>query len=361
MLLARKRAMRRASPRRVTIAGGSGFVGRALVHALSRSHDHDVTVLSRLTDEPPLPGVVWQSCDLFNLRDAEHALGEADVGVYLVRSTMAAAHLTQGSLDDLDLICADNFARAAARSGVRLIVYLGCLLPSSDTMVASSAEIERTLRSHGVPLTTLRAGPIDSTVLTDVVELLTLAIERPDLAGQAYDIIGSGMMSSAENRPTHAGVDVAHARWRLHDRRVRSVQRLRVRGDRSAAWVAEEYVSWLPRFFRSVLRVAVDDDRNCRFFLWPVQRPLLVLTFATDRSSPDRQLFFVTGGLLLRVSKDARPRLEFRSVLDGAFVLAAIHDFLPRLPWLIYKYTQALVHLFVMRAFARHLEEDIAE
>ena len=146
----------------------------------------------------------------------------------------------------------------------------------------------------------------------------------------------------------------------MSDRRACSVQRLRIREGRSAAWAAEEYVKWMPRFFRPFLRVSVDEDRTCRFFLWPFPSPLLVLTFAKDRSSPDRQLFYVTGGLLSRASTGPRPRLELRTVLGGEFLLAAVHDFVPRLPWLIYKYTQALVHLFVMRAFGRHLAEEAA-
>jgi uncharacterized protein YjiS (DUF1127 family) len=43
-------------------------------------------------------------------------------------------------------------------------------------------------------------------------------------------------------------------------------------------------------------------------------------------------------------------------VLGGDTVLAAVHDFSPRLPWSVYNSTQALVHLLVMRQFRRHLE-----
>jgi hypothetical protein len=42
-------------------------------------------------------------------------------------------------------------------------------------------------------------------------------------------------------------------------------------------------------------------------------------------------------------------------VFDGKYVIAAIHDFCPSLPWYIYNTTQAVVHLFVMNAFERHL------
>ena len=47
-------------------------------------------------------------------------------------------------------------------------------------------------------------------------------------------------------------------------------------------------------------------------------------------------------------------------MLGDGIVLAAVHDFVPRLPWLVYKYTQALVHLLIMRAFGRHLAKERA-
>jgi hypothetical protein len=142
------------------------------------------------------------------------------------------------------------------------------------------------------------------------------------------------------------------------DSLVRSVQRLPLPPNRDAAWVADEYARWLPTFFRPFLRVDVDEAKTCRFYFRPLRSPLLVLAFAPARSSADRQLFRVTGGLLARRSTAAAghpARLEFRSVLERQWVLAAIHDFSPSLPWVIYKFTQAIVHLWVMHAFGRHL------
>ena len=470
----------------VAIAGASGFVGRALVTELVKTHD--VIALGRhaATAEASnaRTAVEARSCDLFNLRDAELALAGADVAVYLVHSMMPSAHLTQGRFDDLDLVCADNFARAAARHGIRHIVYLGGLLPASHENLSrhleSRFEVERTLRSHGAKVTTLRAGLIigaggssfdmmaklvgrlpfmlcprwtrslsQPIALGDVVTLLQLAIARPDLAGRAYDIGGPDvvsyadmlrMMGAAQGTRTRvitlpirtvklsllwvsvitgapqalirplveslshdmvatdglvlqkeAGLvaqplrdalaeavrddkreATRHAtpgpsphvrraqraeksRRSAAERRVCSVQRLRVGPRQSASQVAAEYVAWLPRFLRPFLRVSVDDARTCRIGVWPLHGALLELTFAPERSAEDRQLFYVTGGLLAGTVSGARARLEFRTVLDGTFVLAAIHDFVPRLPWFIYKYTQALVHLLVMRAFARRL------
>ena len=115
---------------------------------------------------------------------------------------------------------------------------------------------------------------------------------------------------------------------------------------------------WLPRFLSPLLHVTVEHAEVCRFFLRPLSAPLLELRLASERSSADRQLFYVTGGLLVGEAEGVRPRLEFRAVLDGMFVLAAINDFVPRLPWLVYKFTQAVFHLWVMCAFGRHLARE---
>jgi len=467
---------------RVAIAGASGFVGRALVEAIAK--ERDVIALARQTKrKAAADGVEWRACDLFNLREAERALAGAEVAVYLVHSMMPSARLTQGRFDDLDLICADNFARAAATNGVRHIVYLGGLLPPGSTELSlhlrSRLEVEQALGSRGIPLTTLRAGLIigaggssfgmmsrlvgrlpfmlgprwtqsssQPIALHDAVALLVHAIARPDLAGRAYDIGGPDVLSYADMlrltgaamgkrtrvvtlpidtvklsllwvsvitgasqelvRPLveslrhdmvatdglvfqkEVGLEAAPLGDALEramreekatredkaqqgeeapaerrtttkaDRRVCSVQRLPLPAGRDATWVAEEYVRWLPRFMRPLLRVVTDSERTCRFYVWPLAEPLLVLRFQSDRSAPDRQLFFVTEGLLVGASSSARARLEFRNALEGSCVLAAIHDFVPRLPWFIYKYTQALVHLFVMRSFGRHLAKEPA-
>jgi hypothetical protein len=50
-----------------------------------------------------------------------------------------------------------------------------------------------------------------------------------------------------------------------------------------------------------------------------------------------------------------RGRLEFREVLGGRALIVAIFDFEPSLPWFFYKFSQALVHLFVMWSFGRYL------
>lgn len=135
------------------------------------------------------------------------------------------------------------------------------------------------------------------------------------------------------------------------DRTVRSVQRMELPATRDAAWAADEYARVLPRIVPGILRAEVDATRTCRFYLAGTRRLLLELSFAPARSAPDRQLFYITGGLLARPTR--RGRFELRQIAGGRTLVAAIHEFEPSLPWPLYRATQALVHAWVMRRFAR--------
>jgi hypothetical protein len=150
-----------------------------------------------------------------------------------------------------------------------------------------------------------------------------------------------------------------HAPWReLYRYDVRSVQRMELPAGRTARWAAEQYGAFLGRRFRWALRADVDSNRNVRFRLAGSRLCLVELSFAQDRSQSDsRQVFYITGGILVRRAQRliSRPRLEFRQVLAGRTLLVAIHDFRPALPWPLYSLTQAGIHLRAMRAFGRYL------
>jgi nucleoside-diphosphate-sugar epimerase len=114
--------------RRVAIAGATGLVGKALVAALAPAHD--VIALGRgAPSASPDPAITFRRCDLYDAEQAVSALEGATHAVYLVHSMMPSAALVQASFSDLDVICADKFARAAAKAGASHIVYLGGLTP----------------------------------------------------------------------------------------------------------------------------------------------------------------------------------------------------------------------------------------
>jgi nucleoside-diphosphate-sugar epimerase len=136
-------------------------------------------------------------------------------------------------------------------------------------------------------------------------------------------------------------------------KRVRSVQRFEKKHDLHADVISFTYLHWLPRFLDPFLRVK-KRNHTVSFHFWGIPLPLLVLEHLYERSSKDRQIYYITGGLLAK--KAERSRLEFREVLQGEYVMAAIHEFEPSLPWWIYRMTQAPVHLFVMKKFGDWLK-----
>ena len=119
-------------------------------------------------------------------------------------------------------------------------------------------------------------------------------------------------------------------------------------------WVANRYKVWLPVFFRSIIRAKENSRGDIGFHLLNSEKPMLQLTWITDRSDLKRQLFYISGGWL--VKRFDYGWLEFREVLDGKSMISAIHEFVPRLPWYVYINTQAIAHLWVMRNFAKYLK-----
>ncbi len=134
---------------------------------------------------------------------------------------------------------------------------------------------------------------------------------------------------------------------------VRSIQRMVLPAGRDAQWVALTYFEWLPTFFSTLVKVSIVDN-ECTFYLFHPNIKILILKKSVERSSSDRQLLYVVGGILARDTE--RGRLEFREVLDRRYVMAALHEFRPALPWYIYRFSQAIVHIIVMKAFAEHLK-----
>ena len=131
---------------------------------------------------------------------------------------------------------------------------------------------------------------------------------------------------------------------------VRSVQRIANPARKTAEWVAQSYPIWLSKIFNKVIE-AEEQNNLLKFKLLGLT--LLQLEYIKNRSDKNRQLFYITGGYLTK--RTNRGWLEFRSILDDNYIITAIHEFVPRLPWVIYKFTQAKAHLLVMKKFEKHL------
>ncbi len=150
---------------------------------------------------------------------------------------------------------------------------------------------------------------------------------------------------------------------RNHLSAVTSVQRLPLPVGMSMVELGRHYAKWIHRLLWPVLSVDVAETGSLKFYLRPLGSAtrgwlLLALEFCPVRSDPTRQLFYVTGGCLAVPSlPDNRGRLEFRRLAGSDEAIVAVLDFVPRLPWWIYRYTQAIAHRVIMYLFGRHLKK----
>ena len=138
-------------------------------------------------------------------------------------------------------------------------------------------------------------------------------------------------------------------------RNVTSIQRFSKASMKNAQRVASEYFKWLPIFLRPIIKVSELSGR-VEFSLFG-KISLLVLEKCESRSSLNRVFYYIRSGILAREST-LNGRLEFRYIEAVGCTVCALLDFRPSLPWFIYKYTQAVAHLFVMNQFKRHLRKN---
>lgn len=150
---------------RILVTGASGYVGAALIPRLV-ADGHVVRAFARSPERLAAAGV--------RLDDAAIALGDAvtgagldaaldgvEVAYFLIHSMESAASGGENGFADRDRRAADRFADAAARAGVRRIVYLGGLVPpgrAASPHLASRLEVERALLDATPEALALRAS-----------------------------------------------------------------------------------------------------------------------------------------------------------------------------------------------------------
>ena len=144
--------------RMVLVTGGTGYVGGRLIEALE-ARGARLRCLARAPEALRArvqPGTEVVAGDVLDRDALDRALAGVDTAFYLVHSMGAT-----GDFADLDRQAATGFGEAAARAGVRRIIYLGGLGDSADDLsphLRSRHETGALLRQGGVPVLELRAS-----------------------------------------------------------------------------------------------------------------------------------------------------------------------------------------------------------
>src|SRR6185369_364936 len=144
---------------RVLLTGATGYIGGRLLRRFEQ-RGRPVRCLvrqpARLGPTHSTTDVVQGDC--LDERTFDRALTGIDTAYYLVHSMAAGRDFAEA-----DRRAAENFGRAAARAGVRRIVYLGGLVDptaSRSRHLESRAETGDALRAGGVPVVEFRAGVV---------------------------------------------------------------------------------------------------------------------------------------------------------------------------------------------------------
>lgn len=220
------------------MTGASGFIGRALVPALVAGGYH-VVATSRRAVVDAEPGVEWRVCDLLQEQSLEASFEGVNVAYFLVHSMGGGV----ANYRELERRSARAFAAAAARAGVRRVVYLGGPAPSGATSehLQSRLDVGEILRAGSVPVVELRASMVVGhgsaswqivrdlamrlpvmllpkwlgsrtrpVALSDVVDALVAAAEVPLAQSEWFDVPGPEILNGKQILERIAAVGGRH-------------------------------------------------------------------------------------------------------------------------------------------------------
>ena len=138
--------------------GATGFVGTALLPALVEG-GYEVRATTRdLSRAKRLRGVEWVQCDVGQPSDVERALSDIDAIFFLVH----AMGSDSPDYAETERRTALELREAAARAGVKRMVYLGGVAPAAapSEHLKSRLLVGELLRAGSVPTVELRASMI---------------------------------------------------------------------------------------------------------------------------------------------------------------------------------------------------------
>ena len=146
----------------VLLTGATGYIGGRLLRHFEEA-GRPVRCLARNPERVPATRSTTEVVqgDCLDEASLDRALAGVDSAYYLVHSMSVGADFAE-----VDRQAAANFGRAAARAGVRRIIYLGGLADQAGSLsshLQSRAETGSVLRASGIPVIEFRASIVVGT------------------------------------------------------------------------------------------------------------------------------------------------------------------------------------------------------
>lgn len=138
------------------------------------------------------------------------------------------------------------------------------------------------------------------------------------------------------------------------EKRVRTVQRIHLPAGWNSYELRDECIKWLQKKF-SMIVIYNEQQNILKFQLLGIN--LVTFELSHTRSCVDRQIFYITGGILVVKKQFSNARLEFRLCPHENKAIVAIHDYYPSLPWFIYSFIQSKIQKFLINLFSIHLKK----
>jgi nucleoside-diphosphate-sugar epimerase len=137
---------------------------------------------------------------------------------------------------------------------------------------------------------------------------------------------------------------------------VTSIQRLNGNQHLSAKELCEYYTQWLNKKFRIFIKIR--EDELAIYFVLLKHITLLKLQKPAPSTTYDERYAYTieSGFLVSRFEKSGH--FEFRKIPSQKCFIMGIYNYNPSLPWFIYRATQALVHLWVMKRFIKWMQKS---
>ncbi|UXR78180.1 MULTISPECIES: hypothetical protein [unclassified Staphylococcus] len=287
----------------LVLTDGRAFTDRYVNALLSEGHDVYVQVAPGVTQTTKGKTKV---IDLFNTADLQQALVDVSFVAIIGEPIRSYTALTQVRKQDRQQLVYDNLAQAISQSHVQHVLVM------QSKPVKCLKEI---FAAYEIPV--------------------TYALRHKNYLQQGRNVL------SQVSRDIHT---------------VRSVQSLTI----PEGITMEGALSFYGRFLRTLngrLINGVYDGENFTILLAPFNLPLIRMQHAQQSDRVNRVVMNITGGLMVGAS-ERQPRFEIRRCpQDAAQCLIGLHDFVPRLPWGIYKYTQAPIHVIVSFLFGKYWEK----
>lgn len=320
---------------------GMAFVGPVEPSVFRSAASETVLRSLQLRPTPPsrldAPAGEVRAFEPFLQEDVERALEGVSAVVVGLPVPVPSAAVVQERERDSQSFVIDGLIAAAEARGIRHVAVVG---PDRETVTEEGQtilnELGRIIRAYGMDVLDVPRG--ESGRVMDAVERW---IRRCALHAKRSGVVVRARGTVTRRPATGPGM--------------RSLQRLVVPRGWDAGQLSRAYAEWLGRAYGWGLRTEVEANGSFRIFSRFSPRALLELEAVECLDAARRRVLVVGGGALAAEGSADRGWMEFRVLPGGKDAIVAVGDFVPRLPWAVYRATQAPAHKHVMQAFAAHL------